>query len=283
MGEGRIRKAGQVGCDRHAAYQMNGITRLWMSKSAAASRALMRAGKLPGYLIDTLRMKGVLPEAAQYAAGIERGNQNLIRKLGLIDDSAKHPGTIPTNFYYWGGSERYGEPRAPNLTLAGVLPISEHMKISPRSWWDHYERLKSNPYHLYSQFHSPGLTFNPSGISKSLESQWGPVVRRHEIDEARSTLNFAKRYGSPPMWPQRKPWGGEKFRQGFSHTTPMVLREEGRNLSGMSPELQSAWREIRDPEIKRMHQFGITDAGAYSVEKASSVVRLKLVAAILNC
>lgn len=223
-------------------------------KIAARWREALRMGQIGTDDVARLR-KSKLLQYGKETAGLERGNRNLMKRMGIKE--VADPGGMPR--YDPGKKTYYHSPEG----------MREHLS-------DAYDRKLL------------------SGLSKEDDAAAQALVRRHEIDEARIADRRLKTHGMK-SWPSEEQMGqiAEEGLEGrgfgadlmggstMSHLSPEVVAREHRNLAFM-PEtvqkgMQGARRKTGVPEYDMARVlggrggFGQGDTGALSRSQMKKV------------
>lgn len=221
------------------------LARVWaptlLIKQAVRLGKRIRMGKVSPAAMTRLREAGAVRSPQRMTAGLERGNVNIARQLGVREVPAEMlKGQIPAptsaRVPVQGGSMT----RIPRDEFAGSAPAPEQLSRANTLYRTHGDKLlftvpmKDLSTHLQQQGYNPLVARMPGNVPPR---QAAALFRRHELDEMR--------LAHP----------GRRWR---SHHSPAVVAREGQNLMGLSPELQQWMLRLRQeaPELRRMAAQG---------------------------
>jgi hypothetical protein len=209
---------------------------LYLVKEAMRLRQRVRAGLVSPTAMERLNAvpkpagmgpeRPILPQPARVTAGLERGNQNLMKRYNIIERLASEHET--------------GGVQMPMMSLmtdpdlvAKHLPSESLAKLPPKHRREVQEELDEGRYFGHRQIKTMPLNrakavmrlWDQPDILESVPvPELAAVNRRHEIDEIRETLRLHR---------QGKPLEGQT-----THASPQVVSREGENVSMLSPATQ---------------------------------------------
>jgi hypothetical protein len=226
--------------EREYLLKTAGITPSFLEKIAAKWWKRLSDGAF-----DSLASKGILDTSKIHAiesAGINRGNHELVRKLGIktlrgSEENMKnmfHEGVVKNKGLYEITKKQFEQHNIPENIRALTDPQATSMAGYGFGGVPHTRTI------AVKSMNNSSLNGDFSGLNRQDTIHARRLITRHEIDEirhgVRTTNKSSFKFDGKPVSPLTTMNG---------HMSPAVVMDEGKNVAGASRALRGAMKDLR--------------------------------------